>query len=218
MNSRYQEIKISISHFSFLTSKHLCYTPIMFSFYIENPRDCRFEGQDIDEKILLLLRAHPIVNLSWIIPAILLFIAPLFVSRIFLFLNLDLSQIPQSFELVFLIINYLLVLIIVFEGFLHWYFNVYIVTDKNIVDVDFHSILFKNIDVAPLRNIEDTSSQMGGILNSIFNYGDVVIQTAGTSRNIDLESVSRPHYIADFILDEAHKIYGRGRDAYHHPD
>ena len=85
------------------------------------------------------------------------------------------------------------------------------------MDVDFHSLLFKNIDVAPLRNIEDTSSSMGGILNAIFHYGDVFIQTAGNSRNIDFHSVPRPHQVADFILDEAHKIYGKGRDAYHHP-
>ena len=190
----------------------------MFPAYVERPTNCRFERQDTDEKILLLLRAHPITNLKWIIPAILLFFVPFFIPRAFRIFNLDLSTIPQSFGLVFLIINYLLVLTIVFEGFLYWYFNVYIVTDKNIVDVDFHSILFKNIDVAPLRNIEDTSSSMAGILNSIFHYGHVFIQTAGAARNIDLGSVPRPHHVADFILDEAHKIYGRGRDAYHHPD
>ena len=179
----------------------------MFSSYIEQPTDCRFEGQDSNEKILLLLRAHPITNLSWIIPAVLLFLVPFFISPIFRLLNFDLT-LPRSFLIVFLIINYLLALVITFEGFLHWYFNVYIVTDKNIVDVDFHSILFKNIDVAPLRNIEDTSSSMGGILNSIFHYGHVFIQTAGAARNIDFASVPRPHFVADFILDEAHKIYG----------
>lgn len=182
----------------------------MFSSYVERPINCRFEGQDPQEKILLLLRAHPITNLNWIIPAILLFITPFFVPKVLLLLNLDLSSIPQSFSfrIVFLIINYLLVLIITFEGFLYWYFNVYIVTDKNIVDVDFHSVLFKNIDVAPLRNIEDASSSMGGLLNAIFHYGHVFIQTAGTSRNIDFISVPRPHQVADFILDEVHKIYG----------
>lgn len=190
----------------------------MFPAYVENPSGYYFEGQDTNEKILLLLRAHPITNLKWIVPAILLFVVPFFVPEAILLLNLNLSQVPSTFAVVFLIINYLLVLIIVFEGFLHWYFNVYIVTDKNIVDVDFHSILFKNIDVAPLRNIEDTSSSMGGILNSIFHYGNVFIQTAGATKNIDLHSVPRPHHVADFILDEAHKIYGKGRDAYHHPD
>ncbi|TSC87870.1 MAG: Uncharacterized protein G01um10147_373 [Microgenomates group bacterium Gr01-1014_7] len=180
----------------------------MFPAYIENPVNYRFEGQDAGEKILLLLRAHPITNLKWIIPAILLILVPFFIPATFSLVNFDLPEIPQAFAIVFLIINYLLVLTTVFEGFLFWYFNVYIVTDKNIIDVDFHSILFKNIDVAPLRNIEDTSSSMGGILNSIFHFGHVFIQTAGTSRNIDFIDVPKPHAVADFILDEAHKLYG----------
>ncbi len=187
----------------------------MFSAYIEHPTNYRFEGQDPDEKILLLLRAHPITNLSWIIPATILFFTPFFLPGAVLFFNINLSQIPPLYGIVFLIINYLLTLIIVFEGFLNWYFNVYIVTDKNIIDVDFHSILFKNIDVAPLRNIEDTSSSMGGILNAIFHYGNVFIQTAGTSRNIDFHAVPRPHHVADFILDQTHKIHGKGKDANH---
>lgn len=180
----------------------------MLPSYEENPQNYRFEGQDQDEKILLLLRAHPITNLGWIIPAILLFFAPFFAPSILSLVNISAVSIPPSYAIVFLIISYLLVLTIIFEGFLNWYFNVYIVTNKNIIDVDFHSILFKNIDVAPLRNIEDTSSSMGGILNSIFHYGNVFIQTAGTSRSIDFHNVSRPHHVADFILDEAHKLYG----------
>ncbi len=182
----------------------------MFPAYVENPNNCRFEGQDEGEKVLLLLRAHPITNLAWIIPAILLSFAPFSIPGILKFLNLDISSIPQSFEIVFLIINYLLVGVIVFEGFLNWYFNVYIVTDKNIIDVDFHSILFKNIDTAPLRNIEDTSASMGGLLSSIFEYGNVIVQTAGTSENIKLESVPKPHIVADFILDHTHKIHTKG--------
>ena len=180
----------------------------MFSSYLENPQDYRVEGQDPDEKILLLLRAHPITNLSWILLTLLTLSLPFMIPKFLPFLGIQLNSIPYSYWLVFLIMDFLLALAIIFEGFLYWYFNVYIVTTKNIVDVDFHSILFKNIDVAPLRNIEDTSSSMGGILNSIFHYGHVFIQTAGASKNIDLHSVPRPHHVADFILDEAHKFYG----------
>ena len=180
----------------------------MFSSYVENPTHCSFEGQNPEEKILLLLRAHPITNLSWILLTLLTLSLPFIIPRFLPFLGIQPNSIPYSYWLTFLIMDFLLALTIIFEGFLYWYFNVYIVTDKNIIDVDFHSILFKNIDVAPLRNIEDTSSSMGGILNSIFHYGDVFIQTAGSSRNIDLHSVPRPHHVADFILDEAHKIYG----------
>ncbi len=187
----------------------------MFSAYLEKPTNCRFEGQDAEEKILLLLRAHPITNLTWIIPAVLLFFWPYAAPTAAKLLNFDLTILPVSFEILLLIINYLLVLIIAFEGFLYLYFNIYIVTDKNILDIDFHSVLFKNIDVAPLRNIEDASSSMGGILNAVFHYGNVFIQTAGASRNIDFIDVPRPHHVADFILDEAHKIHGKGQNANH---
>lgn len=178
--------------------------------FIRNPHNIRFEGQDPDEKILLVLRAHPITTLSWIIPAVGIFFLPFLLPRITNFLDLSFLELPLSFILVFLVINYILVLVIVFEGFLHWYFNVYIVTNKNLVDVDFHSILFKNIDLAPIRNVEDTSSSMGGILRSIFNYGDVFVQTAGTTKNIDFHAVPDPHTVSDFILDLTHKLHEGG--------
>ena len=180
----------------------------MFPAFVKDPQNCSFEGQDPQEKILLLLRAHPITNLKWIIPVLLLFFFPFFFSTILNFFSIDPAIIPESFGLIIILFNFLLVLIIFFEGFLYWYFNVYIITSKNIIDVDFHSILYKNIDIAPLRNIEDVSSSMSGILNSFFNYGNVFVQTAGTSRNIDFISVPRPDNVADFILDEVHTIHG----------
>ena len=143
----------------------------MFPSYTENPSNVCFEGQDPDETILLLLRAHPITNLSWIIPAVIIFFIPFLTPPILNNLGFGgILNLPATYISAALVINYLLVLVITFEGFLYWYFNVYIVTSKNIVDIDFHSILFKNIDLAPLKNVEDTSSNMGGILKAIFNY------------------------------------------------
>lgn len=185
------------------------YTPfIMPPAFIENPTGVKFQGQDADEQILLLLRAHPITNLKWIIPALTLFFLPFFLPAIVSALNIDFPSLPNPDILVLLVINYLLVLAITFEGFLYWYFNVYLVTDKNLVDIDFHSILFKNIDVAPLRNVEDVSSSISGILASIFNFGDVLIQTAGATKNIDFLDVPSPDRVADFILDRVHDIGG----------
>lgn len=179
----------------------------MLPSYVENPQNLRFEGQDSGEQILLLLRAHPVTNLKWIIPVILLFFLPFLIRIVLGMASIPPDVIPESFSLVLLLFNFLLIMVITFEGYLYWYFNVYIVTNKNIIDVDFHSILYKNIDVAPLRNIEDTSSSMGGILSSIFHYGNVYIQTAGAAKNIDLLDVPKPHHVADFILDETHKIH-----------
>lgn len=178
----------------------------MFSSYIEHPQNCSYEGQDSDEDIILLLRAHPVTNLSWIIPALLLFLLPFILPYIVTTIGLNLFlNLPQSYLSAFLIVNYLLVLVITFEGFLSWYFNVDIITDRRIVDVDFHSILYKNIDVTLLSNVQEASSSTGGVLGIIFNFGDVIVQTAGAKVAIDMHSVPNHNQAADIILDLVHK-------------
>ena len=148
----------------------------MFPAFVLNPINVYFIGQDPNEKILLLLRAHPITNLKWIIPAVLLFFVPFFISGFFKLVKLNFEPFPTEYSMALIIINYLLILVIVFEGFIGWYFNVYMVTTKNIVDIDFHSLLYGNIDLTPIQNVEDANSSQGGILASIFNYGNIYVR------------------------------------------
>lgn len=180
----------------------------MFPAYVENPTNIKFQGQDADETILLLLRAHPIINLAWIIPAILIFFVPFFFPDFLSLLNLDLTTLPQFYLIALVVINYLAVLVIVFEGFLSWYFNVYIITNKNIVDTDFYSLLFNNISITPIRNIEDANSTEAGLFGSIFNFGNVFVRTASDTTLINFISVPRPHQVSDFIIDLAHQVEG----------
>lgn len=177
----------------------------MLSAYLESPKQYCFLGQDDDEDILLLLRAHPITNLAWIIPAILIFLIPYFAPKIIPLLGFDLFSLPQTFLTAFLVINYLLVLIISFEGFLYWYFNVNIITNKRIVDVDFYSILFKQIDFAPLEDIEQASSSVAGLLGLLFNFGNVLVETAGETVDIDFQNVPKPDNVADFVIGLSEK-------------
>lgn len=173
----------------------------MLSSYIERPQYCRFEGQDPNEKILLLLRAHPITNIPWVIFAVFVFAIPFVTPQAALFASLPLALVPQSFILILLVINYLLVLVIVFEGFLGWYFNVTLVTNEKVVDVDFAYLLYKAVDLAPLSKIEETDSVTAGILGTIFNFGNVRVQTAGASVAIEMRKIPRPAVVADMILD-----------------
>ena len=177
----------------------------MFSSYIIHPTACRFEGQDPDEKILLLLRAHPITNLSWIIPSIFIFLIPFLIPKLTAFSGFSLNIFPETFQIIFLIIIYLLFLIIVFEGFLNWYFNVTLITNEKIVDVDFESLLYKGVDLAPLSKVEEADSVTAGIIGTFFNFGNVSVQTAGAKVAIEMKKIPRPSQVADLILDLAGK-------------
>lgn len=175
----------------------------MFSSYIQNPETYSFEGQDPNEKILLLLRAHPITNLPWIFLSLLIFIFPFFAPKLSLFLGFDFNTLPPTFLIVFLIVNYLLVLAIAYEGFLYWYFNVDLITTEKVVDINFESLLYKGVDLAPLNKIEEADSITAGIFGTIFNFGNVLVQTAGAKVAIEMKKIPQPARVADLILDLA---------------
>lgn len=173
----------------------------MFPSYIQNPKNCHFEGQDPDEKILLLLRAHPITRFPTMILAIFLFFTPFIVLRFLPIIGFDIKFLPESFLIIFLIIDYLLVLIVLFEGFLYWYFNATVITDNKVVDFVFEPVLYKGVNLAPLTKIEETDSKTSGIFGTAFNFGNVTIQTAGARVAIEMHNIPNPATVADLILD-----------------
>ena len=62
-----------------------------------------------------------------------------------------LSFLPERFQLIALLGWFLIVLGYVLEVFLSWFYNVYIITDERIIDVDFTSLLSKDISYAKLK-------------------------------------------------------------------
>jgi len=101
-----------------------------------------------------------------------------------------------------------------FETFLTWFFYVFIITDERIIDVDFLSLIYKKVTVAKIDNIEDVSATIGGAIRSIFNFGTVEVQTAGSDAKISFEDVPQPSKVKqllnELILEEEReKIEGR---------
>ena len=52
-------------------------------------------------------------------------------------------------------------------------FNVYIVTDERIIDIDFYNLIYKEVSDANIDKIQDVTYKMGGVVRTLFNYGDV---------------------------------------------
>lgn len=164
-----------------------------------------FETQSEGEKLLVLLRAHVITNIPWILIATLLIIAPplILLSNILdpVVSNFD---IPQKSIEGFVLIWYLGVFAYSFQNFLNWYFNIYIVTDRRVVDMDFFQILYKRVSSAHLENIEDITFTVGGVSQVVFHYGDVHIQTAGTQNNFEFLKVPNPNKVKQIIEQAKH--------------
>lgn len=180
-----------------------------FDAFAPKPEGIFFDSQEREEQVVLLLRKHPITQLGWILTAIALVFFPLVLRFIPVF-----SALPLRFELAAFVLWYLLITGFVLESFLSWFFNVYIITDERVIDVDFLSLIYKNVSAAKLDNIEDVTATTGGALRSVFNFGTVVIQTAGAQQELEFEDVPHPAKVTKLLNEllleeEREKIEGR---------
>lgn len=178
----------------------------LISSYVSEPKNVKFETQIVHEKIILLLRKHFVTNVWWLFLGTVMFLVPLIIIYLIPIFNpATVVQIPLRLQAVALVVWYLFTFAFVFEQFLVWYFNVYIVTSLRIVDVDFFGLLYKQISEAGLDKIQDVTHRMGGVPQVVFNYGDVTIQTAGTQEFFEFNSVPKPQKVQRAILELMHR-------------
>lgn len=181
------------------------------SSYCYYPTGLDFYDREEAEIIILLLRRHPITNIPWILTAAVMLVFPMALDLVPV-----LSFLPPNFQSVAILIWYLIVGAFVLEQFLRWFFNVNIVTDERVFDVDFLNLVYREISDANLDQIQDVTVRVGSPIRTLFNYGDVLIQTAGEVPNIEFEAVPHPDRVAKVlrelrIEEEEEKLEGRIR-------
>lgn len=175
-----------------------------------NPKGVRFETQQDDEEVILFLRQHIVVNVPWVFFAIILLIVPtVFFPMILMNLKLP-FVIPAGYIVIGTLFWYLITFGFILTSFLGWFFNIYIVTNERVVDIDFIHLLYKVFSEARIDKIQDISYKSGGVVAALFNFGDVLIQTAGESENFDFLSVARPENVVQTISELIEKVKKEG--------
>ena len=183
----------------------------VFSSFRLHPERANFVNKDPEEKIILILRRHPITNIGWIIITLIMLLAPSFLKYFPI-----LEFLPDRYQFVALIGWYLVTTAFAFEKFLAWFFNVNIVTDERVFDVNFVNLVYREMTDANIDLIQDVTVRMGSVIRTIFRYGDVFIQTAAEVPRIVFEAVPDPDGVAKVlrelrIEEEQEKIEGKVR-------
>lgn len=166
-----------------------------------HPHNLRFETQSSEEEIILLLRQHVVVTVPWIAVFVLMLLMPFWFGIVSEWLPVGLGAIPFGFRVVGFLIWYLITLGLAFEKFLNWYFNVYIITTERVIDIDFLSLLYKQVSEAQIAKIQDVTYTMGGLVRAIFDYGDLRIQTAGELPNFEFLAVPHPDKVSKVLAE-----------------
>lgn len=173
----------------------------MLSAFCAFPNEVRFAGEEDNEKIILLLRAHLVTNVPWLAVDILLFLAPgliLPLAGLFRFLPFT----PSAGLVTVLVVTwYLGAFTYGFLNALYWFFNLYIITDRRIIDVDWHSVVYHHTSFAHLDRVENVNVVRPGVFAGLFDYGNMKVETAGEDANIDFAAIPHPQLVSQKISD-----------------
>ncbi len=184
-------------------------SPVMAAF-CAYPTGVHFAGEHEEENIILLLRAHLITNVPWIIISFILALIPTVVFP-FLFAT---GFIPTKVgtDIVVAIFWYLGVFTYAFLHALYWYFNVGIVTNERIIDVDWNSLTYHDVATALISHIEDVKENQVGVLSGIFDFGNVFVQTAGNEINVEFLQVPHPQ----LVVRKIQELMGKEENEHEH--
>ncbi|HEV2340064.1 MAG TPA: PH domain-containing protein [Patescibacteria group bacterium] len=165
----------------------------------EMPEKLSFETQEDDETILLFLRRHIITNIPWIAMIIFFSLLPvLFLFGVAMSVP-PFSFFPQSFVLVLITFYYLIVISIGFVNFITWYYNIMLLTTKRVIDIEFTDLVYKNVAETKISLVQDVSITQIGVIPALFDYGNVLIQTAGSAENFDFISIPKPERVVAIV-------------------
>jgi hypothetical protein len=177
-----------------------------WSAFLPKPRKISIDILSEHEQIILVLRQHPITQVKWLLAVIAMFFLPLLFSFSGVF-----SFLPGTYQFAAGLGWYLLTFGLIVESFLKWFYRVYIITDERIIDVDFLSMVYKDVSTTKIDKIEDITALNTGFLASLVDYGTVIIQTAATKQELQFEGVPHPSKVTsllnDLILEEELESY-----------
>jgi signal transduction histidine kinase len=162
--------------------------------------DQPFPGQKPDEKIILFIRRHWISFLGFLglvfgmiaVSAVFLVILAILLPDVFVAFLSPLILISSAY-LLFTLAFFLV-------GWIDYYFDIVVVTDRRIIDIRQRGLFNRKIDELDILHVEDVSARTKGFLPTLFRYGDVYVQSAGAARNFLFRAVPYPQNVCRQIM------------------
>ncbi len=155
------------------------------------------------EHVVHVLRRHPITFVPKVALLIVLALVPLGLQFVFEGALPELVTENNSRALLILLASfyYLSILVFFYAQFIDYYLDMWIVTNDRIVNVEQRGLFARTVAELDLYKIQDITSDVSGIIASIFDYGHVNIQTAGAELRFNFIDVKTPHKLRKEIIE-----------------
>lgn len=153
------------------------------------------------EQIIMIVRRHWFNILQNLLSVFIM--AALLVASFLYFPAIFSSLSARAYNGLFLFGETVFAMIIWIIFFLIWvdyYFDVWIVTTRRIINVEQKGLFSREVSELKLEKIQDISTEVLGVIPTFLNYGDVYIQTAAEQERFLFRRVPDPYRIKDIIM------------------
>ncbi|PIR97869.1 MAG: hypothetical protein COT89_02245 [Candidatus Colwellbacteria bacterium CG10_big_fil_rev_8_21_14_0_10_42_22] len=83
----------------------------------------------------------------------------------------------------------------------NYYLDVWILTDKKIIDIEQYTLFSRDVSEFRLDRIQDITVEVKGIVATFLKFGTLHVQTAGTHHEFMIKNVPNPYQVRDMIMD-----------------
>lgn len=162
------------------------------------PKSVNFYGKNKGEEVIFVIRRHWIAYLPDLLITLLVLLLPiLLISFSDAFPVLDT---PLLYAGIF-VLSIGVACTLLITAFLKWYYTLHIVTDQRIVVIKMDSVFYHSFTEAQLEKIEDITHQHIGFIGTIFDVGNLDVDTAGHGVDFKLTMLPQPREMQDILSD-----------------
>lgn len=167
-----------------------------FSFFTQSKYT--FEGKRDDEDVEMFLYSHWIImvikTLSYFVMTAVPIIAVFFYS-------IELKEKNLLGGAILLIIAYgMIIWSMYFYEVMIYLLDTWIVTNQRVIDIIQKGFFYRTVAELDLTKVQDISVRTSGIIQTIFDFGDVEIQSAGALNKFKFSQVAKPQIVKDKIM------------------
>jgi uncharacterized membrane protein YdbT with pleckstrin-like domain len=111
---------------------------------------------------------------------------------------------PNALMYLFLAASFAWVLMLWVIFFVIWtdyYLDVLILTNSRLIDIEQKGLFSREIATLRLGRIQDITVSVHGPIATVFNFGDIHVQTAGREKEFIVRGLARPYAIKSAVLE-----------------
>lgn len=80
-----------------------------------------------------------------------------------------------------------------------YYMDIWVITNKRMIDIDYLRLFDRNIAILRMERVQDVTTHVKGIFGTLFKFGSVHVQTAGSDKEFVIDQIANPEALRDAI-------------------